>query len=70
MRLPEIFLKSVSSLLPATLCRNLQASREGAVEGMEGANAQRHEGLLERPEKDLLGQMREGVFTSARDPQS
>ena len=52
------------------MCKDLQAGGEGKVEGTEGANAQRHEGLLERPEKGLLGQEREASLTSDREPQS
>ena len=45
--------------------KNLQAGGEGTVQGTEGANAQRHEGPLDPPEKGRPGQVREVSLISA-----
>ena len=45
--------------------KNLQAGGEGTVQGTEGANAQRHEGPVDPPEKGRPGQVREVSLISA-----
>lgn len=64
MRLPENFLKSFTSLPLGGRARTCKLV-EGTVQGTEGANAQRHEGPLDPPEKGRPGQVREVSLISA-----